>query len=395
MKVLQINSVSSSGSTGRIVQDLDRELTARGHACSVAWGRGVAPTARGIRIGGRGNVLNHVAKTRLQDRHGFGSRRATSHFLDELDTENIDLVHLHNLHGYFINLPMLFTWLKSINKPVVWTLHDCWSFTGHCAYFEYAGCSRWQTGCGRCPERASYPSSWALDQSANNFIDKRALYGEDVNLTIVTPSKWLAGLVEESFLKDHPLEVIENDPSPVFYPRNARSWRSANGMESVFLILAVANIWDRRKGLKHINDLAETLQADERLVAVGSVPKGTAFSRKVRHLNQTESTDELAALYSAADVFINPTMEDNYPTTNLEALACGTPVLTFDTGGSGECITRGRGWLAPTKDSVGLRTVIDRLRNEVDEGRTSLTELRPVGGRTMVERYLGLYERLT
>jgi putative colanic acid biosynthesis glycosyltransferase len=211
MKVLQINSVCGIGSTGRIATDIHDILIEQGHESYIAYGRDLPKNCENaIRIGTKIDNYTHVAKTRLLDKHGFGSIKATKEFINKVIDINPDIIHLHNIHGYYINIEILFDYLKEANKPVVWTFHDCWSFTGHCAYFDYVGCNKWKTGCYSCPEKKAYPSSLIFDNSKNNYINKKEIFTVVKNLTIVTPSQWLANLVQESFLNEYPVKVINN-----------------------------------------------------------------------------------------------------------------------------------------------------------------------------------------
>jgi putative colanic acid biosynthesis glycosyltransferase len=343
VRVLQINSVCGIGSTGRIATDIHNLLVEQGHESYIAYGRGFARDCEStIRIGTNYDNYSHVALTRVFDYHGFGSRKATKDFIRELEAVNPDLIHLHNIHGYYLNIEMLFDYLKRANKPVIWTLHDCWPFTGHCAYFEYAGCDKWKTSCNNCPEKKSYPASLFLDRSYENFHKKKEIFTGVKNMKIVTPSKWLANLVKESFLCEYPIEVVNNGIDLGVFKPTKSNFRKGYGIQNKFLILGVASMWDRRKGLKYFIDLSDKLEEEEVIVLVGLTEKQKKdLPKNVIGITRTNNVAELAEIYSAADVFVNPTLEDNFPTTNIEALACGTPILSFNTGGSIESIDHG------------------------------------------------------
>ena len=353
MRILQVNVVGASGSTGRIVQSLLRSLRERGHEGRIACGRDVP--ADGMAIGGRADVLRHVALTRLSDRHGYGSRGATLAFLRQAEAYEPDLIHLHNIHGYYLHVGELFSWLKRSGVPVVWTLHDCWAFTGHCAYFDYAGCARWQEGCRDCPQRGAYPTSLFLDRSAANWRDKRECFNGLPHLTLVTPSRWLAGLAGRSFLKGVPCRVIPNGvDTAVFQPRPGRERvrRQMGISDGKRLYLAAANVWEPRKGLAFLREMLPRLQADETLAVLGL--ENGRLPAPALCLPRVERVEELAELYGASDAFLNPTLEDNLPTVNLEALACGTPVATFASGGSPETVDAGIGRVCERGDAAGL-----------------------------------------
>lgn len=340
MKILQINSVCGVGSTGRIATDLYKVIEEAGHECVIAYGRGTAPEGiKTIKIGTNFDNYMHVAKTRIFDKHGFGSTKATKEFIKKVEEYNPDVIHLHNIHGYYINIEILFEYLKRANKKVIWTLHDCWSFTGHCAYFDYVGCDKWKNGCKECPQKKEYPNSLLIDNSEWNFNKKKDIFTGVRDLTIVTPSKWLARLVKESYLSEYKVKVINNGIDLDVFKPTKSDFRERYGLEDKFIVLGVASVWDRRKGLNYLVELSQKLDDNYKVIVVGVTEKQKEqLPKNVIGITKTNNVKELVEIYSAADVFVNPTLEDNFPTTNLEALACGTPIITFNTGGSPECI---------------------------------------------------------
>ncbi|MEE0914253.1 MAG: glycosyltransferase [Ruminococcus sp.] len=345
MKVLQINSVCGIRSTGRICTDIAEILERDGNSCIIAYGRELVPEKYkrfSLRIGTDFDVNNHVMQTRIFDKNGFASKKATKAFLNQIDDYDPDIIHLHNIHGYYINIQLLFSYLKKSDKPIVWTFHDCWPFTGHCAYFDYIGCNKWKNeGCYQCPQKNKYPKSSFFDNSKNNFLIKRELFTDIKNLTIVTPSKWLAKLVEESFLSNYPVKIINNGIDLDIFKYKQNNFRERFNLLNKKIILGVASAWGKRKGLYDFFDLARMISDDFVIVLVGleenQIKKYTNFNNIIC-IPKTNNTAELAEIYSSADVFINPTYEDNYPTVNLEAQACGTPVITYETGGSIESV---------------------------------------------------------
>lgn len=340
MKVLQINSVCGIGSTGRIATDIHNILIKQGHESYIAYGRDLPKNCENaIRIGTKIDNYTHVAKTRLFDKHGFGSKRATEEFIKEIKKIDPDIIHLHNIHGYYINIEVLFNYLKEANKPVVWTLHDCWAFTGHCAHFDYIGCDKWKSGCSSCPAKREYPSSLLLDSSKINYISKKDIFSGVDNLTIVTPSQWLANLVKESFLQDYPIKVINNGIDLSVFKPTVGNFRDQHNLSDKYIILGVANIWEKRKGLDYFHKMEKSLRDDEVIVLVGLSKKQLEeLPEKMVGISRTNNVDELVDIYSSADIFVNPTLEEVMGLTNVEALACGTPVITFDSGGSPECV---------------------------------------------------------
>lgn len=319
--------------------DLHDILKQNGHDCKIAYGResvsGVDP-GDVIKIGDKFNIYTDALMTRLTDRAGFYSRRATEELIEKIKRYDPDIIQLHNLHGYYINIEILFEYLKKAKKPVVWLLHDCWSFTGHCAHFEYAGCDKWIKGCEKCSQSGFYPKSY-VDSSQKNYELKKRLFTSIENMTIVTPSKWLAELVKQSFFAKYPVDVIYNGIDlEVFKPRQS-DFRKKYGLENKKIILGVASIWTERKGLSDLIDLSKKLDESYKIVIVGKAKK-VKIPTNMIYIERTKSQEELAEIYSAADVFINPTFEDNFPSVNIEALACGTPVITYRTGGSPEAV---------------------------------------------------------
>lgn len=367
MKILQINSVCGVGSTGRIATDLYKVLEEQGHECKIAYGRGTAPKGiDSIKIGSNLDNYMHVLKTRVFDKHGFGSVSSTMKFIEDVKEYDPDIIHLHNIHGYYINIEILFNYLKEANKPVIWTLHDCWAFTGHCAYFDYVGCDKWKNGCNKCPQKEGYPTSKVFDNSKLNYEKKRELFTSIKNMTIVTPSKWLANLVKESFLGKYPVEVINNGIDLEVFKPTESDFRERYNLQDKFIILGVASVWEERKGLKYFIELSKELSADYKVVVVGVTEKQKKeLPNNILAITRTNNVKELAEIYTAVDVFVNPTLEDNFPTTNLEALACGTPVITFNTGGSVESIDNKNGIVVYEKDLNALKKAILKINNNI------------------------------
>ena len=360
MKYLFINSVAGVGSTGKIAVQQCRELMAQGHECVLAYGRDKAncddvPT---VRIGSDLNCKLHGLSTRLLDNHGFCSRVATKRFLEEVRRYDPDVIWLHNVHGYYIHVGLLFDYLRSCGKQIRWTLHDCWSFTGHCAYFDFAGCNRWKTGCHDCPQKHTYPASKGLDGSRRNFEKKKALFTGIPNLTLVTPSKWLADLLKEGYLGAYPVQVIYNPINTDIFKPTPGDFREKNGLLDKKILLGVASVWEERKGLRDFVKLCDLLPEDWKIVLVGLKPEESAgLPEKILALPRTNSAIELAALYTTADVFANPTYEDNLPTVNLEARACGTKIVSYDTGGCRETLGPGD-VLVPKGDVAAMAAAI-------------------------------------
>lgn len=390
MKVLMINSVCGIGSTGRICTDIAEHLTADGHDCRIAYGRNgnvpekALPYAK--RIGTDLDVKVHGLLTRVFDAHGFGSRRATIQFVNWMKKYDPDIIHLHNLHGYYLHVGVLFDVLKEMRKPVIWTLHDCWAFTGHCPHFSAAECEKWKTKCHACTEKWHYPASMLLDRSKSNYEHKKALFSGADNLTIVTPSYWLSELAKESFLKEYPVIVIPNGIDTGVFHATEGNFRTRYQLGEKKIVLGVANIWDDRKGLTDLVQLSNILGYDYVVVIVGLSPEQReALPKTMIGITRTESVKALAEIYTAADVFVNPTYEDTYPTVNLEAQACGTPVITYRTGGSAESVH---------PDGVVEQGNILEVAKIIKSGIAKCQEGLQLDCQRMAQQYLELYRSL-
>ena len=345
LRYIQLNSFYN-GSTGSIMRVLHNQLASNGIDSYCFWGRRHATIDDHMRCCASAyEVYYHGAMTRLHDRMGFYSKRDTTRLLERLDKIDPDVVHLHNIHGYWVNIELLFGWLSTHRCKVKWTLHDCWALTGHCAHFSYVNCTQWRSQCAHskpCPQLNTYPKTISKANCARNFEDKRRIFTSvpPERMTLITPSQWLASLVGESFLKGYPIEIRHNTIDKNVFKPTLSDFRNQNGIGNRFLILGVASPWTERKGINDFERLAGELDPKKfAIVLVGlnerqikELPEG------VIGLTRTESPHALAAIYTAADVFFNPTVEDNFPTVNLEAEACGTPVITYDTGGCSETI---------------------------------------------------------
>lgn len=342
MKYLFINSVYGVRSTGKIIAEQCEKLQREGHICAVAYGRETIddPAVRQIRIGKNADYMTHAFLSRLFDLHGLCSKSATRAFLKQMDVYQPDVIWLHNLHGYYINFEILFQWLKDHPEiNVYWTLHDCWAFTGHCAYFTMAGCDQWKSGCSRCSQLHTYPKTCGFSHVKRNYRKKKKAFTGVENLELITPSKWLADLTRESFLSEYPVQVVHNSINREVFKPTVSGFRERHHLEGFYLVLGVAVGWEETKGLPDMIKLREQLPDRYVMILVGATERqSAAFPSGMIGIGRTGDQKELAAIYTAADVFVNPTHQDNYPTVNLEASACGTPVITYNVGGSAESV---------------------------------------------------------
>lgn len=398
--LLQINVVVNSGSTGRIAEEIGQMAKVSGWSSYIAYGRNERPSqSKLIKIGTEWDIKMHGLQTRLFDRHGLASKTATKKLIRQIKKINPQIIHLHNIHGYYLNIEILFRFLKQANIPVVWTLHDCWPITGHCTHFEFVDCEKWKTQCIACPQKKEYPASYFIDRSPKNFKLKKELFSSVPDLTLVPVSNWLANILKESFLKNTPITVIHNGiNTDIFQPTTDQTIRAKYNLNSKFIILGVASVWSPRKGLQDFIELSKKLNSNFQIVLVGLSKKQVkSLHANIIGIERTESVEELAKLFSASDVFVNPTYEDNFPTTNLESLACGTPVITYKTGGSPEAIDNFTGIIVEKGDINGLVAAIQKIK---EKGKAFYTEACVKRTHQLYKKedryqeYLNLYESL-
>lgn len=360
MKVLIINSVCGYGSTGRICTGIQSVLKENGHDSLICYGRGRAPlNVKSYRIGTETDVTVHGIVSRFNDKHGLYSKTATKCLIEKIKQYSPDVINLHNIHGYYVNYKLLFEFLKNYNRPVVWTFHDCWAFTGHCAHFYNNNCDKWMTGCKECSFKSSYPKTVGFSNSAKNYQLKKSLFTDIKNLVIVSPSKWLGELASKSFFCDNDIRIINNGINLSDFKPVESNFRQRYGFENKKIILGVSNAWGHLKGLDTFNRLAEELSDDYKIVLVGITDKNKKkLSNKILSIKKTADVKELAQIYSAADMYVNPTLQDNFPTVNIEALACATPVITYDSGGSAEMLDDNTGIVIERNNYKALKEAI-------------------------------------
>lgn len=344
MRIVQING-GAKGSTGKIMMGIAEVARAQGHEVMCAspittTNRDAGEDCGYYRIGTFNSRRVNVVLARITGFNGCFAWIVTYKLLNKIDEFKPDVIQLHNLHNSYVNLPMLFSYIKKRNIPVVWTLHDCWAFTAQCCHFTVVKCSKWKTGCWNCPQYKEYPEA-LYDNTRRMWGLKKKWFTGVKNLAIVAPSEWLAGLVKESYLKDYPVKVINNGIDlNIFKPSESKyrmEWGAAGAQK---VILGVSFGWGIKKGLDCFIRLASELDGKAfRIVLVGTDERiDKQLPPKVISIHRTQNQNELACIYSAADVLVNPTQEEVLGLVNVEAQACGTPVITFRTGGSPECI---------------------------------------------------------
>lgn len=364
--LLQINSVVNSGSTGRIAEEIGQTAIAAGWESYIAYGRNERPSSsKLIRIGSDKDVKLHGLQTRLFDRHGLGSKDATTALIRKVEDIKPDIVHLHNIHGYYINIEVLFLYLKKVNIPVIWTFHDCWPITGHCSHFTFVGCEKWKTQCYNCPQKTGYPASYLIDRSKKNFILKKELFNSLSNLTLVPVSQWLSGVLEESFLQNYPIKVINNGiNTEVFKPSLSSDFRNKYGLEDKFIMIGVATSWGERKGLNDFIELSKLLDSDYQIVLVGLTKKQIELLPKnILGIERTENVEELADIYSSADIVLNLSYEETFGLTTVEGFACGTPGIVYNATASPELIEESTGVVVEQGNMNKLVEAIYTIKN--------------------------------
>ncbi len=349
MKIVQINATCGKGSTGKICLAVSKLLNENGIENYILYSSGNSDYQYGIKYAKDKSIRLQALKSRIFGNYGFNSQGETKKLILELKKIKPDIVHLHNLHSHNVNLKMLFEYFKQNPQiKLFWTFHDCWAFTGYCPHFDMYGCNQWLDQCNNCIQKKHY--SWFFDKSKKLHNVKKELF-KGLNLTIITPSKWLAGLVKQSFLKDYEVKVINNGIDLDIFKPTESDFRARYGLQDKKIVLGVAFGWGKRKGLDVFCELANRLPSEYQIVLVGTNDEvDKLLPSNIISIHRTSNQEELAKIYTASDVFANPTREENYPTVNMEALACGTPVVTFKTGGSPEIIDESTGIVVEKND---------------------------------------------
>lgn len=396
MKILQINGVCGIKSTGRICTDLAEVLKENGHECLIAYGRETVPekyNSLAFHIGTDNDVNFHGLKARLFDSAGFGSKKVTKRFIEKIREYDPDIIHLHNIHGYYINIEILFKYLKECGKPIVWTLHDCWAFTGHCSHFTSAECERWRTGCFNCPQKRAYPSSLFLDRSKQNWGRKRKTFTGLEKLVCVTPSEWLAGLVRQSFLGGYNVRAIPNGIDLDLFKPTESDFRKRYGLENKKIILGVATAWSESKGIHEFESLSMLLDDRFKIVLVGLKPEmiSADAAERVLCIPKTDSVVELAGIYTAADVFINAGKEETMGLTTVEAMACGTPVAVSNLTAVPEVVTADGGIVLKSLDPQEIANGINQVLSGSFNPRKNAERYEK---KQQYLKYLDLYKQL-
>lgn len=399
-KLLQICVEGNTGSTGTIAEAIGQFVLNKGWQSCIAHGRFPRPSkSKLFRIGSDWDALVHGVETRIFDRHGLGSRRATKELIKQIEDYKPDIIHLHHLHGYYINIEIFFNYLSVKNIPVVWTFHDCWSFTGHCAYYSMAGCEKWQTECNDCPQSKIYPASIIVDRSYKNYYLKKHLFLSVNNLTIVAVSKWLQDQVNKSFLRDVPNQIIYNGININTFNSepNKNNIKDKFGIGNKFLLLGIASPWSERKGFLDFLTLSRLIDNNTIIMLIGLKSNEiNKLPKNIIGLTKTENQGELKEIYSAADLFLNFSVEESFGLTTAESLACGTPAIVYNNTACPEVVSSKTGFVINPHD---LKAVIEIITAMKVAGKSGYSEACRERAITMFDQenkfkeYIELYKK--
>ena len=396
MRILLINSVCGTGSTGKIIADILDLLKKSGHEAKVLYGvgeaRGVIPQDA-VKTANQWDYYLHNGLSRITDHAGLYSRKATYRLIQEIKIYAPDLIHLHTLHGYYINYEILFDFLKKANIPVAWTLHDCWPFTGHCTNFSAIGCKQWRDKCIDCPQLHRYPKCWFTGDAEKNFIRKKTAFTGLQNLVITAPSHWLADQISASFLKDYPVQVIPNGiDRSIFHPQGG-DLRERYSLQGKKIVLGVANVWSKSKGTDDMILLSRMLDDAYQIVMIGLTSKQMEdLPKEIIGIQRTKNQQALAQWYSEADVFVNPTYEETFGLTSVEAQACGTPVVAYNTDGCPETVMQGNGIIVPQGDVNKMKEAIINIA--FAEKRADSQKMDSFANDHVYQEYIRLYRSM-
>lgn len=394
MRIAIINSVSEIGSTGKIVASLAKACNENGIETHVYRGRKIPKHMEkefDYRFNNDLSVINNKLKSLIFDNEGFNAKKDTVKLINELENFKPDLIHLHNLHGYYLNLELLISFICENNIPVIWTFHDCWPYTGHCSHYVDKNCLSWQSGCEKCKYKKDYPSSFGLSKSRKNYILKSNLFTRISNLTIVVPSQWLKQEVELSFFKNYPINVISSGIDlNIFQPNFSNDIYETYNLPNKKILLGVASVWNEAKGLNMFLELAAKIPDEFQMVLVGlDKSKTRGLPESVIGIPRVHDQEKLAELYSQSYAFLNLSSHETQGLTTIEAIACQTPVIVFDNTAIPESVNRSNGIVVPNRD---LSAILEAINDIEKYTRTVGKNRSDYGSDKMIEKYLKLYK---
>ena len=401
--ILQINVCNNVYSSGKIAGAIGDLIVKRGWESYIAYPRDYkASLSKPIRIGCWADWCLHGLEQRLFDNTGLGlgSYFPTIELIKKIEEIKPDLIHLHVLVGYYINLKVLFGYLSKLDIPIVWTLHSCWEITGHCTHFDYERCNRWKTGCYSCPLKKEYPQSYLLDRSEKNYLQKKELFNSLKNVHFVAVSKWLGQVVSESFLKGKPIEVIYNGVDlSTFAPSNNTDYlKNQYSLNNKFVAIGVASSWMPKKGIRDYFEIAERMPSDWAVIMIGLTEKQIKkLPTRVIGISKTTNANELRDFYNLADVVLNLSYEESFGLTTVEGFACGTPSIVYDRTASPELVSEETGFVVKAGDISEVIQCMSRIKNE---GKASYAKKCRERAESLFDKnknftsYMELYDRL-
>jgi putative colanic acid biosynthesis glycosyltransferase len=372
--ILQINVSGNYGSTGQIAEDIGKKISQSNGVSTIGFGRYATLSASDtIKIGNKFGQAMHLIQTRLFDQHCLGSEAGTIEFVKKIKELNPDIIHLHQLHGYYISMKILFDFLRDFGKPVIWTFHDCWAYTGHCCHYSRVGCEKWKTSCHDCPLTQYYPQSFLYDNSESNYHLKKQLFNSVPNLTLVPVSEWLAGEIKLSFLKGHEIKPIHNGIDIEKYKySDPKKLIEKYQIDGKSVVLGVASPWSDIKGLRDFVELSKIIDSKIQIILIGlSQIQIKKLPNNIIGISRLDDPTDLAKFYSLADVFVNPSKAESFGLVTVEAMACGTPVVGYNATATPELIKPGTGYVVEKLDIVGLH---DRINLILKNGRSSYSD---------------------
>lgn len=392
MRVVQINLTARSGGTGRVCYGIASALNEASIENYTLFASGESQNSFEIKYASDFRRKINALISKINGNYGFNSHLITKKLISHLEKLKPDIVHLHNLHGHNVNIKMLFTYFKKNPQiKLFWTFHDCWSFTGYCPYFEMAKCDKWKTGCKKCPQKNQF--SWFFDKSKKLYDKKKELF-TGLNLTIVAPSNYIANMAKQSFFKDYEIKVIHNGIDLDTFKPTESDFREKYNLKDKHIVLGVADTWDKRKGIDDFIELANRLPSDYQIVLVGTNDRiDKLLPQNIISIHRTENVKKLTEIYTVSDVFVNPTLDEAFGMVNIEALACGTSVVTFETGGSPETIDEKCGLVVEENDVDALRKGIIYVCEDKPYFKKDC-RLRAINNfekKLTYQRYIGLY----
>lgn len=395
LKVLQINSFGNL-STGSIAVNIHKVLIKNNGEGCIAFARNtIEDGIPYIKIGNKLSIIIDGISTRITDKAGYYSRRNTKKLIREIENYNPDIIHLHNLHGYYINIEILFNYLKSINKPVVWTLHDCWAYTGHCCYYSMNECYKWKNGCFKCKQKAMYPSSIVIDNSRQNYNKKKKLFLGMPNLVIVSVSKWLESDLKKSFLGSYESKVIYNGVDFNKFKPTKSNLREKYNLNGKFIILGVASTWDVRKGLDDFVKLSKMLNDNFRIILIGVDEKQASnLPNNIIAVKRTTNIEELAAFYTLADIFFNASIEETFGLPTIEAMACGTTVIVYNVTALPEVVNNTCGYIVEKKNINKVYSIVNKLQLGIEKKHIDKEYIKKFDIENVNLEYIKLYRSL-